>query len=322
MGVLDRPVFTVTTLDSTGTVGEFTSITIGTDGFAIVSYFDSTNGDLKVAHCSNVACTATTNITTLDSGGALGGNVGSYTSIAIGADSLAIISYSDGTNGDLKVAHCSNVTCTSATITTLDSDGSVGIHTSITIGADGLAIISYYDTTNGDLKVAHCSNVTCTAATTTTVDSTDDVGSWTSITIGADGLAIISYFDATNIDLKVAHCSNLACTAATITAVDDSGTAGGYSSIIIGGDGLAIISYFDDVLGLDINRDLKVAHCSNVTCTAATITTLDSTDNVGYYTSITIGADGLAIISYFDDKGNFDLKVAHCSNVTCTAATT
>ena len=82
-------------------------------------------------------------------------------SITMGADGLGLISYYDGTNSALKVAHCSNTACTSATTTTLDSDGGVGYYTSITIGADGLGLISYYDATNDNLKVAHCENAFC-----------------------------------------------------------------------------------------------------------------------------------------------------------------
>jgi hypothetical protein len=143
--------------------------------------------------------------------------VGNYTSITIGADGLGLISYhasEDLTNGDLKVAHCSNTNCTTATINTLDETGKVGRYSSVTIGADGLGLISYYDLTNDDLKVAHCSNTNCTAATLVTVDSTGDVGWYTSITIGADGLGLISYRDATinqSNDLKVAHCENAFC---------------------------------------------------------------------------------------------------------------
>ena len=59
-----------------------------------------------------------------------------------------------------------------------------------------------------------------------------------------------------------------------------------------------------------------MAHCLNVTCTAATVSTLDSVGDVGYDTSITIGTDGLGLISYRDGT-NFDLKVAHCSNLAC-----
>jgi len=74
--------------------------------------------------------------------------VGLDASATIGADGLGLISYLDSTNKDLKVAHCSDTNCTSATITTLDSIGSSISPTSITIGADGLGLISYYDAAN------------------------------------------------------------------------------------------------------------------------------------------------------------------------------
>jgi len=122
-----RPVFSRITLDSTGNVGKYTSITIGTDGLPVISYYDMSNGDLKVAHCSDTACTSVST-TILDSTG----DIGWYTSITIGADGLPVISYWDGSNYDLKVAHCNDIACTSASITTLDSIGNVGHHTSIT----------------------------------------------------------------------------------------------------------------------------------------------------------------------------------------------
>jgi hypothetical protein len=62
--------------------------------------------------------------------------------VTIGADGLGLISYYDNTNDDLKVAHCSDVACSSATTATLDSIGNVGWYTSVTIGADGLGLIS------------------------------------------------------------------------------------------------------------------------------------------------------------------------------------
>ena len=89
------------------------------------------------------------------------GNVGQFTSVTLGADGLGLISYYDATNGNLKVAHCSNRACSSATLTTLDDTGDVGHYTSVTLGADGFGLISYYDATNGNLKVAHCSDRSC-----------------------------------------------------------------------------------------------------------------------------------------------------------------
>jgi hypothetical protein len=87
------------------------------------------------------------------------GDVGFHTSATVGADGLGLISYFDVTNNDLKIAHCANVACTSATTQTLGSAGFVGAYTSVTVGADGLGLV--YDVTNGDLKVAHCANALC-----------------------------------------------------------------------------------------------------------------------------------------------------------------
>jgi uncharacterized Fe-S center protein len=149
---------TPTTVDSTGVTGEFTSIAIGTDGFPVISYHDVTNDDLRVAHCTNAACTSFGPPTTIDATG----STGAYTSITIGADGLPVISYFDVTNGDLRVAHCTNPACTTfGTPTTIDANGSTGEYTSITIGADGFPAISYFDVTHGDLRVAHCTNTLC-----------------------------------------------------------------------------------------------------------------------------------------------------------------
>ena len=98
----------LTTLDSAGSVGSYTSVAIGADGFPVISYYDANNNrDLKVAHCTDVACTSTVDVTTLDSDG----SVGLLTSVAIGTDGFPVISYYDAGNSDLKVAHCRAVGC-------------------------------------------------------------------------------------------------------------------------------------------------------------------------------------------------------------------
>src|SRR5438067_11695724 len=76
------------------------------------------------------ACSAAA-LTTLDSAG----TVGAYSSVAVGADGLGLISYYDGTNGDLKAAHCDNLACSSAPLTTRDSAGLVGHFTALRVGA-------------------------------------------------------------------------------------------------------------------------------------------------------------------------------------------
>ena len=137
--------------------------------------------------------------------------MGEVSSIAIGTNGNPIISYSyyDADNSSLKVAACNNPTCTTSTITTIDSAGDVGAWTSIAIGVNGNPIISHLDAGNLDLKIAACNNPTCEAlggapaATNTTIDSAGVVGFWPSMTIGTNGNPIISYGDLENYDLKV-----------------------------------------------------------------------------------------------------------------------
>ena len=57
-GLVSNPfASTGTTVDSGGNVGSHTSITLGADGLPVISYYDVTNLDLKVAKCINAACT-------------------------------------------------------------------------------------------------------------------------------------------------------------------------------------------------------------------------------------------------------------------------
>ncbi len=137
--------------------------------------------------------------------------------------------------------------------------------------------------------------------------------------IGADGLPVISHFDFTAEALRVTHCGNVACTSGNIsTTVDDDPVtiAGHDTSIAIGADGLPVISHQDSTLAT-----LRVTHCGNVACTSGntSLTVDDPVNPVGHYTSITIGTDGLPIISHLDNFAGA-LRVTHCGNAACTAA--
>ena len=318
-----------TTVDSGGDVGNYTSsIAIGADGLPVISYYNTTNGDLLFAKCNNTVCSSvnTTTVQTSD-------DVGEYSSIAIGTDGLPVISYFGSTNGDLLFAKCTANPCTTATnwsTTTVQTAGTVGQYTSLAIGTDGLPVISYMDfntSFNYKLLFAKCTANPCTTATnwsTTTVETAGDTGYNSSIAIGTDGYPVISYREGIGLDLRFAKCTANPCTTATnwsTTTVQTAGTVGQYTSLAIGNDGLPVISYYDNT-----NKDLLVAKCTTGDCTSAgnwTTSTVDSSGTVGQYTSLAIGTDGLPIISYYASTTgtNYGLRVAKCGNNSCNAST-
>lgn len=305
-----QPVFSQNAIDVNDAPGYFTSITIGADGLPIISNIATYNDHLKVSHCRDVACKAATNYYLDDAY-----NWGE-TSIAIGSDGLPVISYFGSSGQGLKFAHCQDFACTTVISKTLDSTANPGSGCSIAIGIDGFPIISY-GSVSSTLNVAHCNDQLCGSVDLNVPVSPAYPGSdQISIAIGIDGMPVISYFDAFNNDLNFAHCNNHTCTSAITRNLDSTGDVGYDSSLTIGSDGFPIISYLD---GTPTDWALKLAHCDDVTCSTFSTLTLDTVGDVGSHSSITIGSDGLPVISYFDTT-NKNLKIVHCSNYSCTSS--
>jgi hypothetical protein len=232
---------TTTVDDPAELVGEDPSIAIGADGLPVISH--GASGALRVTKCGNAACTAGNVSTTVDNPG---GHmfVGGFTSIAIGADGLPVISHQ--MNGSaLRVTKCGNAACSAGNVSTTvdDPENRVGFTSSIAIGMDGLPVISHHDATARTLRVTDCGNAACTAGNVSTMvdDLAPGVGAYTSIAISADGLPVISYQGR---GLRVTKCGNPACTTGNVsTTVDNHGAT--FTSIAIGTDGLPVISFMD-----------------------------------------------------------------------------
>lgn len=258
--------------DPINAVGRFTSLAIGADGFPVISYYDDSADALRLAKCNDPACSGSNETLTVVDDGT--NNVGIWSSVAIGADHFPVISYWDYTAEALKVAKCSNASCTggSETLTTVDygagSDGGSSWNTSIAIGVDGFPVIAYWTTPPGRLKVAKCNDAGCTGGgetLTTIVELTGVAGTYSSLAIGADGLPVISYRDETLNAVKVLKCNDPACAGGddTIAIVEQSSflVLGSYTSIAVGLDGFPVISYYES-----LNGSLKVAKCRNASC--------------------------------------------------------
>ncbi|HYD47135.1 MAG TPA: DUF4215 domain-containing protein [Terriglobales bacterium] len=325
----------ITTIDNTGDVGRHTSIAIAADALAVISYYDVSNGDLKVARCHDSLCSSAST-QTVDSGG----NVGSATSIAIGSDGLPIISYWGDdelcrpfgfgqicAEGVLKVAHCQDPACAlPATISVHQFYSTRNDSTSILIGGDGLPVILY--STGGPspfgaaytTQVLHCADLACTSFNTNTViDSLEGLqgGTGTSVSSvsGSDGRPLLVYGSGLSSGQRLARCNDVACSSVTARYIDPSQSGPG-NSIAIGPDGFALTSRQEPAAGT-----LRIVRCTNLACSSWAGSTIEDSGSVGAYTSIAVGGDGLGVVAYYDEDVE-DLNVAHCHDEGCSTATT
>jgi hypothetical protein len=295
-------------------VGLYTSIAIGSDHLPIISYYDDTARALKVAHCEDQACALPATITVVDDDPSL--IEGRYSSVAIGADDLPVISYQGDTGASLRVAKCVDVACAlPATITDLDTPvGITGTFTSIAIGNNGRPVVSY---TDDGLKVARCANAQCTGtATVTLVDPGAPLNGYhTSIAIGLDGFPIVSYYDLSHTSLRTVKCGNSACSSSFVTNVVDAGDVGEYTALgVRDGDGIPVIAYHDAG-----NGALKLAICAAADCVGPpTLLSLYAVagETAGVYADMALANNGRPFISHRNQTTNA-LVLTTCLSAGC-----
>jgi hypothetical protein len=314
---------TVSTIDSAGDVGSYSSIALGLDGFARISYLDLDNGDLKYVQCTNAAC-STSNVTTVDSAD----YVGEATSIAVASDGFARISYYDSSNGALKYAQCTNAACSTSTITTVDANASTdgfGARTAIRLGSDGFARIAYYDDGAGSLKYAVCNNAACSAPTITTINdpSSGRAGKFASLALDASNNPFIAYhrglgtggggrYELVTFVGGGGSCSN---TNYACTIFDSNG--GWDTSVQIGADGFARIvhSFIDST---NNEATLKFTQCTNTSCSSRNTNTVEFLGTASqFFASMALNSSGFARISYFDTIAN-QILYLQCTNTSCS----
>ncbi|MGB5342301.1 MAG: hypothetical protein WBP67_09440 [Thermoanaerobaculia bacterium] len=297
----------IATVDSEDRVGSYAAMAIDREGLPVLSYFDATAGDLKVARCSTPDCSGEATISRLDTEGI----VGLYTSIAIGQDDLPVISYLDRDNCNLKVAKCNDPACVGGdeVVSTVDKKDCVGLFSSIAISTDGTPLISYYDSNQGRLKVAKCKDSACTGgkAKISVVDESVSAGSFAGVAIGADDLPVISYYNHSHGDLRVAHCNDPACAGGdeSITTLDTDGLVGSFAALGIGDDGLPVVAYYDLIGGF-----VKLIRCQDQACAEFETPRVVAQDEetMKSFLAMAIRPDGTPVVAFFNQT-NGDLKL-------------
>jgi hypothetical protein len=234
-----------------GDVSADSSIAVDSSGNPRISYYDSTNYDLKYARWTG----SVWSIQTVDSVGV----VGADSSIAVDSSGRPHISYWDYTNKDLKYAWygkvCSHgngvVYCTLAFWWryTVDSVGDVGEFSSIALDSSNNPHISYYDRTNKDLKYAKWTGSAWNIQTVhATADPTGDTGLYPSLALDSSGNPHISYqLNRENIAVQTQNLNYARWTGSAwdIQTVDQPGYTGFYPSLALDSSGNPHISYFN-----------------------------------------------------------------------------
>ena len=295
----------ISTVDSIGDVGLYTSITTDRENNFLVSYYEHTELDiggmenehlyeLKLAKYNGESWS--TNSLGIISNLPFAEQDLLQTSITTDSENNYLISFAGKefpSYDNLKLAKYDG---NSWTTTTVDSSGNVGRYSSITTDSNDNYLISYYDADNSCLKFAKFNGETWEIST---IDNSIGAGYYTSITTDSSDNYLIAYQDSTNGYLKFAMYNG---TSWNITTVDSSLNVGKYPSITTDLDDDYLISYYSGYP----NYDLKFAKYDGENWEVSTI---DSIGNIGEYTSITVDQDNNYLISYYDSD-SAGLKIA------------
>lgn len=288
------------TVDTAGTVGFQSSLTVDEGGRLHVTYMDSYDSwNFKYATCTG-SCAGAANwqVTTVDTVGSVGEN----SSLVVDAAGRLHVSYAHSGNGDVKYATCAANCATQAGWQTVTIDGeltSVGPFTALAVDAAGRAHVAYNDDSNGNLKYATCASSCLTAANwqIVAVDASGSGVQATSIAVHGSGRVHVAYYDLGNRDLEYATCAGACATAASwqTTTVDAAAGLGFDASLAVEASGRAHIAWYDS------GNHLKYATCGANCATPASwqVGGADAFGDVGWMSSLDVDGDGRVHVAYY-----------------------
>jgi hypothetical protein len=303
----------IVTIDAAGDVGRYASLALDRDGRPFVSYWDATNEDLKLASCSDAACSGSVSVVTLDAG-----VVGGYTSLALLHRITPGVSYFHGNldvpKGYPAVMRCGDPDCTLSHRAVLKETGSTftGLGSAMRFDANGLQVISHVSGGLG-LQLTRCSDRRCFGTRTGDVDP-DTFGVQTSLQLDADDNPVIAYagFDG----LHVVHCQDDLCVPPQpISPPYPLGSFGWQAGVAMAMDRQArpvvVFHWWDGV-----TSSVRVLRCGDTDCSTGRVAVID-TGVPMTAAGIAVDASGNPVVAYATTTDG-GLAVVHCGSPDCS----
>ena len=277
----------IESVDTAGSVGLRSSLSLDSLGFPVVAYSDETNLNLKILHCNDVNCAGLDeSITSPDTGG----NVGASPSLSLDSFDFPVVSYRDNTNTNLKIIHCNDINCDGVgeSITAPDTSGNaVGVGSSLELDGSGFPVVSYSDETNSDLKILHCNDINCDGGdeSITIPDTVGNVGLGSSLELDSSGFPLVSYLDLSNGSTNILHCNDVNCDGGD-ESINDTVTSGAsHDSLVLDSSGFPVVSFY--------TGDLNILHCIDSDCSSFVV------DGEDFATDIVSGGSWYVVIKAF-----------------------
>ena len=305
-------------------VGQYTSLALDSNEFPVISYYDFTNGDLKLAHCNDADCAGGDDAPAgvVDSTN----DRGTFSSLALDSVGRPVISYYDATSHRLLLTHCNDTDCAGGddapigVVNTGEGTDDVGQYSSMALDLfDEFPTIAYYNATGFDLKLVHCTDQDCSGPQTSVlVDGAGtSVGESLSMTLDLSSTPVISYYDADNLALAIARCDDVAC--ATPAISEPLGSLNGPLDTSIAMDttsDVAVVSYIDFSNPPDVS--MRIVRCDDAACSSASSSTPETlVGELPANTALVLDFNGNPTIARFDSVIS-KLTVVHCTDPLCT----
>lgn len=316
--------WTLETVDTGGSVGEWSSIDVDDSGHLHVGYQDGLNMRLKYAFYDGTAWASQTvdeawyggehASLALDSAGYphisyrgdsqlryarwdgsdwnietidASGSAGGYTSLALDAGDHPHISHHDWGDHTLRYATWDGQSWMTQTVDSI-GDGGGCSHTSIVMDSDDHPAIAYYDADSQDLKVARWDGANWALQT---VDSEENVGCSPALAFDSAGKPHVVYYDSSKGKIKYASWDGANWYTQTVAS---QGSWSPRSALALGGDDRPHIAY---TYGYS-ERDPMYAYWDGAEWVVETI---ESDNNAGSWISLALDPSGCPHVSYKDD---------------------